>query len=92
MRIPEEGENLVGKLCVCSMGRPAIVVGTAEFRDVVIREGEIESLHEVTTTVKRWVGLGIDGKGCWSSSAPIVLEDDPYEFYIKAMERFNGRF
>ena len=31
MRMAESGEDLTGKVCVCSVGRPAIVVGTKEF-------------------------------------------------------------
>lgn len=31
MRIPEYHEDLVGKVCVCSVGRPAVVVGQKEF-------------------------------------------------------------
>jgi hypothetical protein len=31
MRMPNEGENLVGKICVCSVGRPFIVTGTKQF-------------------------------------------------------------
>jgi len=31
MRLPEIGEDLTGKVCVCSIGRPAIVVGIKEF-------------------------------------------------------------
>ena len=27
MRIPDKSENLIGKVCVCSVGRPGIVVG-----------------------------------------------------------------
>lgn len=31
MRLPNEGEDLVGKVCVCSVGRPAIVTGREGF-------------------------------------------------------------
>jgi hypothetical protein len=31
MRMPKEGEDLTGKVCVCSVGRPFIVTGKAEF-------------------------------------------------------------
>ena len=31
MRIPKSDENLVGKICVCSVGRVAIVVGKKTF-------------------------------------------------------------
>ena len=31
MRIPKEDENLVGKVCVCTVGRPFIVTGRKVF-------------------------------------------------------------
>lgn len=31
MRMPNDGENLIGKVCVCSIGRIAIVTGTRTF-------------------------------------------------------------
>lgn len=31
MRMPNENEDLIGKICVCSIGRPAIVVGKNQF-------------------------------------------------------------
>lgn len=31
MRMAHKGEDLVGKVCVCSVGRPAIVVGRKSF-------------------------------------------------------------
>ena len=31
VRMPKDDEDLVGKVCVCSVGRPAIVVGRKEF-------------------------------------------------------------
>lgn len=31
MRIPEKNEDLIGKVCVCSTGRVAVVTGTARF-------------------------------------------------------------
>jgi len=31
MRIADSNENLVGKVCVCSIGRPFIVTGTHTF-------------------------------------------------------------
>jgi hypothetical protein len=31
MRLPEKDENLIGKVCVCSVGRPAIVTGKQFF-------------------------------------------------------------
>lgn len=31
MRIASEGENLVGKVCVCSIGRVAVVTGERQF-------------------------------------------------------------
>ena len=30
MRMPEKDENLIGKVCVCSIGRPFVVTGRKE--------------------------------------------------------------
>lgn len=32
MRMPNKEEDLTGKVCVCSVGRPFIVTGTHEFK------------------------------------------------------------
>lgn len=41
MRMPTPGENLEGKICVCSIGRPAIVTGkkTFEFGEAYVGLG-----------------------------------------------------
>lgn len=39
MRVWDGKENLVGKVCVCSIGRPAIVIGKREREDVWIGLG-----------------------------------------------------
>ena len=31
MRVPKENEDLVGKICVCSVGRPFLVTGKKKF-------------------------------------------------------------
>ena len=31
MRMPNEGEDLVGKVCICSLGRMAVVTALANF-------------------------------------------------------------
>jgi len=31
MRLPEKGEDLTGKVCVCSVGRVAVVCGRKDF-------------------------------------------------------------
>ena len=78
-RKPAPSEDLVGKVCVCSVGRPAIVVAY----DSVSLGG---SRH-----VSGWVGLGLDGRGTWFSTSPAVLEDDPRAFHDKLLARFGGK-
>ena len=79
MRMPDESENLVGKVCVCSVGRPAIVTGRKEF--------------EFSPGVKSkcWVGLGLDGKGTWASTSPCVIAESGQEFHNKLLKRFGGK-
>jgi hypothetical protein len=72
--MPNPGENLVGKVCVCSVGRPAIVVGKRAFA-----WGEA------------WVGLGLDGKGVWSSTSPCVIAESGEEFHDKLFSRCGGK-
>ena len=74
MRFAEENENLVGKVCVCSVGRAAVVVGKKKFP-----WGE------------SWVGLGLDGKGTWASSNPVIIAESGEEFHDKLRERFDGK-
>ena len=74
MRIAEKTESLVGKVCVCSVGRPAIVTGRRKFEF-----GEC------------WVGLGLDGKGTWASSAPCIIAEDGQEFHDKLLDRNGGK-
>jgi hypothetical protein len=65
MRMPNEGEDLVGKICVCSIGRPAIVTGRDKLSD----------------NTPCWVGLGIDGKGTWASRNPAILSESAKEHH-----------
>jgi hypothetical protein len=74
MRLPNENEDLVGKVCVCSVGRPGVVVGrkTCDFGDA-------------------WIGLGLDGKGNWASTAPCIVAESGKEFYDRLSIRFGGK-
>jgi len=38
-----------------------------------------------------WIGLGLDGKGTWSSSKPCVIAESGNEFYDKLLKRFGGK-
>lgn len=77
MRMPNEGENLVGKVCVCSIGRPFIVTGTARFNFDV--------------GVDYWVGLGLGGQGTVCSSTPCIIAESGQEFHDKLQSRFGGK-
>lgn len=78
MRIPGKNENLIGKVCVCSVGRPFIVTGSKS--DFAFAPG-----------VNFWVGLGLDGKGTVASSEPCVIAESGQEFHDKLLKRFGGK-
>lgn len=79
MRMPSETENLIGKVCVCSIGRVAIVTGKGEFQSAA--DG----------IIRCWQGLGLDGKGTWASVTPVVVAETGQEFHDKLLKRFNGK-
>jgi len=81
MRMPNENENLVGKVCVCSVGRPFIVTGQHEFTFGEGSDGVVDC----------WVGLGLDGKGTVASSTPCIIAESGQEFHDKLLERFGGK-
>ena len=74
MRMPNENENLVGKICICSdrieartAGSPAIVAG---------KKGE------------NWVGICFDGerRNHWTFSSPVIIAESISEFYSQLFE------
>ena len=75
-RMPEEGEDITGKVCVCSIGRAFIVTG----------RGEIDNLNGMF-----WVGLGLDGHGNVASSNPCILAESGEEFHNRLRDRFDGK-
>lgn len=79
MRMPEKNENLVGKICVCSVGRPFIVTGREklDLPNSAILEG--------------WCGLGLDGKGTAFSTTPCIIAESGQEFHDKLKNRFDGK-
>lgn len=78
MRMPDPSENLIGKVCVCSVGRPFIVTGSKDDFDFA-------------PGIKFWVGLGLDGKGTAASSTPGILAESGQEFHDVLLKRFSGR-
>jgi len=80
MRMPKENENLIGKVCVCSVGRVGIVTGKGSFKSVVNDE-----------LIECWKGLGLDGKGVWASTSPCIVAESGQEFADKLSERFGGK-
>ena len=82
MRMSKENENLIGKVCVCSVGRPFIVTGRSE---ITI------SNKEDNTVLEGWCGLGLDGQGTAFSSDPCVIAESGQEFHDKLMSRFKGK-
>ena len=78
MRIPRDDENLFGKVCVCTVGRPFIVTGSKDDFDFA-------------PGVKFWIGLGLDGKGTACSATPCVIAESGQEFHDKLVKRFGGK-
>jgi len=79
MRMPDKDEDLVGKVCVCSVGRVAIVTGRRMFK------------FDDDNEVECWTGLGLDGKGTWASTGPCVIAETGQEFHDKLLKRFGGK-
>jgi hypothetical protein len=80
MRMPNENEDLVGKVCVCSVGRPFIVTGK-----------QILVLDNMEDQIEGWCGLGLDGKGTAFSSTPCIIAESGQEFHDKLRSRFGGK-
>lgn len=78
MRLPEKDEDLIGKVCVCTVGRPFIVTGYKD--DFDFDPGK-----------KCWTGLGLDGKGTACSSSPAVIAESGQEFHDKLLKGFGGK-
>lgn len=74
-RIPGPGENLVGKVCVCALGRVGVVV---EFKKITFSNGDEAEL---------WCGMGFDGKGLWASRDPVVLAETLQEYTGRILSR-----
>ena len=80
MRLPNENENLVGKVCVCTVGRPFIVTG------------RLGSEHKLNASLDGfWCGLGLDGKGTACSSNPVIIAESGQEFHDKLLYRLGGK-
>lgn len=77
MRMPECGEDLVGKVCVNSIGRVGIVTGRYQ---PDWAEGQT-----------MWCGIGFDGKGTWASSSPCIVAESGEEFRTRLTTRFGGK-
>jgi hypothetical protein len=80
MRLPKTNEDLTGKVCVCSVGRPGIVLGKKK-----------TIFNNTKETARVWFGLGLDGKGNWCSTNPAIIAESGVEFYEKLSERFGGK-
>ena len=78
MRMPNENENLMGKVCVCTVGRPFIVTGS-------------KNDFDFAPGVLFWTGLGLDGKGTACSSEPGIIAESGQEFHDKLVKRFGGK-
>jgi len=81
-RMPSKDEDLVGKVCVCSTGRPAVVTHQG-FLEVERGDG--------TAVISAWMGLGLDGKGTWASTRPCIIAESGAEFHDRLFDRFGGK-
>lgn len=66
--------NLVGKVCVCSLGRPGLVV-----KMILHPDG-----------YRFWAGIGFDGKGLWLTHADtptVVIANSITEYYDMIVNR-----
>jgi len=79
MRMPEQDEDLTGKVCICSAGRIAVVAGK---RTIEVAGGK---------ELDMWFGMGFDGKGTWASSNPAVAFESLTEYHDILVERLNGK-
>jgi hypothetical protein len=77
MRLPESFEDLTGKVCVCSIGRIAVVTGQ-------------KVLTFNNKSVNAWIGVGFDGKGVWASTNPAVTHESVEEYHDILVARFGG--
>ncbi len=84
MRHPNRGEDLVGMVCVCSVGRVAIVTAPGAIT--------VQQPGDPPAQIQGWHGIGIDGFGTWFSSSPIILSPSAEAFRLKLDERFGGKF
>lgn len=55
--------DFTGKVCVSSLGRVGLVVRK---KTITFPDGEAKEM---------WEGIGLDGKGLWCTSNPLVLHD-----------------
>lgn len=80
MRLPDVNENLVGKICVSSIGRIAVVTHRGSFKSSVNND-----------TIECWKGLGLDGKGVWASTEPCIVAESGQEFAETLSLWFDGK-
>lgn len=84
MRFPNDGEDLTGKVCICSNGRLAVVTGPGE----LVIDGD---RPDAGKSLPGWEGMGFDGKGTWFSTQPVITAESVAEFRARCSERFQGR-
>ena len=68
------GEDLVGKVCACSLSRPGLVVGKAEFSWGVSWVG---------------LALDENSRRTWASREPFVVAETPEEFYLRSKRAYG---
>jgi hypothetical protein len=65
--------HLIFKVCICSLGRVGVVSGQ-------------ESMTFNGEAVNCWVGMGLDGRGPWVTSA-----DKPIVVIAESLGEYTGR-
>jgi hypothetical protein len=81
-------EDLVGKVCVCSTGRVGLVTSKGS---IEVPDRSEDGCPLDTVEVHGWHGIGLDGKGTWFSSAPVIVAENAEEFRQRLSDRFGGR-
>lgn len=81
-RLSTEGEDLVGKVCSCSLGRVALVYDKG---DIVFSTGTKITAHK---------GFAFDGNGLWASNVnkPVVIVADSLKEYAERVAARPSNF
>lgn len=75
---PDQGVDLVGKVCSCSLGRVGVVYDRG---NITFPNGDVGEF---------WCGFGLDGKGLWATATKndvIVLAESLKDYAAQVKKR-----